>query len=369
MGEDNNLEMDLFNSDFELELNSIEENTTDVDEVTDVDENNNGNSGEDAISPEGVAENSDDQEDEGNEDNNSSPNPNLYSSVAALLHEQGLFPSLDLTKDKIETLDDFVKSFNSELENKVKDTLVSKIGEDGYNALQKGISLLELNQYNQQQSLLNDIKESEIQDNTELAKQIVYQDYINQGLSEEKSLKLLQRLVESGDELLIKDAKESLESIKEFNKKEFERKQTESNQKLIDAEKNKEIHTQKLKDSIYNTTSLINGQEFNKDFQNKVYKSMTQVIGKDQNGRPENKLMNYRRENPIEFDTKLYYLFELTNGFKDFSKFTTVSQSQAVKDLERVIRSNSFSQSTSNDPDYLTDANSYQGIEGDELVF
>ncbi len=370
-GEENNLEMDLFNSDFELELDNIEDTETSTEEVDDEQNpNNDGNPSEDQADSESVAEDSEVSSDEGSEEEESSPNPNLYSSVAALLHEQGLFPSLDIDKTKIETLEDFVTNFNKEVESKVKDTLITKIGQEGYEALNKGISLSELNQYNEQQKLLAEVKDEEIESNQDLAKQLIYQDYINQGLSEEKSLKLLKRLVDTGDEqLLVNDAKESLENIKEFNKSEFLKKQQAENQRMIDIAKQRELHSENLKKSVYDTKQLIEGQEFNKQFQDKVYRTMTNIVGKTEEGKPENKLMKYRRENPIDFDTKLYYLFELTNGFTDFTKFSTISQSKAVKDLERVIRSNSFTEYSNEDPDYLNDSNSYSGIEGDELVF
>jgi len=76
--------------------------------------------------------------------------------------------------------------------------------------------------------------------------------------------------------------------------------------------------------------------------------------------------MRDRRENPIDFDSKLYYLYEMTNGFKDLSKITNKSETKAISKLERDLRKTKFEDSGT--PSYLTDPNSYGGI-GSEIVF
>jgi hypothetical protein len=110
--DDDNLEMDLFGDQgLELNLDGLEdfqdhsesqdgtdENNDDSQESTD--ENNNQGEGQDSDS-ESVAE--EDYQDEGSEGNDS---PNLFSSVATVLQEQGLLPSLDIAENKIESVDE-----------------------------------------------------------------------------------------------------------------------------------------------------------------------------------------------------------------------------------------------------------------------
>ena len=76
--------------------------------------------------------------------------------------------------------------------------------------------------------------------------------------------------------------------------------------------------------------------------------------------------MRDRRENPIEFDTKLYALYELTKGFKDFSKFNSTIKSKVANDFETILRKNSKFED-SGTPSYLADSESYDGL-GLELV-
>jgi hypothetical protein len=93
---------------------------------------------------------------------------------------------------------------------------------------------------------------------------------------------------------------------------------------------------------------------------------MTEVVSKNpQTGELENKFMKDRSGNPIEFDTKMYYFYELTNGFTDLGKISTNVNSKAVKDLEKALRKTKFEDNGT--PGYLSDPNSYSGF-GSELV-
>jgi hypothetical protein len=89
------------------------------------------------------------------------------------------------------------------------------------------------------------------------------------------------------------------------------------------------------------------------------------VVGKSPEGIMENQLMKDRRENPVDFDTKMYYLYEITKGFKDFSKIVSKSESTAIKRLEGELRKTKFQDNGT--PAYLSDPESYGGV-GSELV-
>src|SRR5690606_31615938 len=120
-----------------------------------------------------------------------------------------------------------------------------------------------------------------------------------------------------------------------------------------------------LKNAIYNKDEIINGMKLNKTVKDRVYNAITKIVARNENGIAENQLMKDRRENPIEFDTKLYYLYELTNGFKDFSKIVSKSESKATATLEEQLRKNKFTGSER--PTYMEDPESYGGL-GTELV-
>lgn len=383
MAKENN--MSLFDSD-DIELNlddasfedlglDDEENTAEEEDATETDtddesifEGDNPNaeettddensSEEEETSSEDVAGEDDD---EGGDENDS---PNLYSSLASVLYEQGLLPSLNLDESKVNNIEDITKAFKAEIESNVKNKLVEKLGEDGYEAINSGVSMSDFAKSRENQDALNSIADTDLED-PELAKRVIYQDYINQGMTEDRAKKLLKRIVDSGDEALLEDASESLTSLKAYEQKQLETKKEQLvKDQQFQAKQQEELDT-KIKDKIYNSEELLKGIKLNKAIKDKVYSSMTEVIGKNEQGVLENKLMRERRENPIEFDTKLYYLYELTNGFKDFANISNKSRSSAITELEKSMRqTNRQDQGT---PSFLEDGDSYLGL-GDELV-
>jgi hypothetical protein len=371
--DDDNLEMDLFGDQgLELNLDGLEdfqdhsesqdgtdENNDDSQESTD--ENNNQGEGQDSDS-ESVAE--EDDQDEGSEGNDS---PNLFSSVASVLQEQGLLPSLDIAENKIESVDDLANAMKAEAENLAKSTIIDKIGEEGYEYINKGISVDEYNEYRTTADALNSITEDSLSNDIELSKKVIFQDYINNGISESKASKLIERLSDLGDDSIIEDATESLTNVKSFNKATLDQQAEAIAKQNALIEKQQQDIEQKLKKSVYDTKELIKGQPINKGFQDKVYNSMTKIVGKSPTGESENALMKQRREDPVDFDTKLYYVYEMTKGFEDFSKFTASAKSSAIQDMERALRNNSINNAEA--PSYLQDGESYSDGLGAELHF
>lgn len=383
---DDNLEMSIFDSD-NIELN-IENNLPDdffTDEITegkdttqDVDNDEGSNTTEESINTylndDAEAEDAeaqedvvkkDAQEDEG-DDNQDGDSPNVFSSFANVLNEQGLLPSLDSNKE-INDINDLTEVFKQEINTQAKDYIIEKIGEDGYEALEKGITLSEYQQYQEGVETLNNISPDSLSENIELSKRIILQDYIAQGLSEDKAYRFLDKTIELGEEAVIEDAKNSLESLKQIQEVKLEQAKEARNAEIIAEQKKQEKIDNDLKNSIYNANEIIEGLSMTKAMKEKVYKSITGIVSKSPDGIAENKLMKHRRENPIEFDKKLYYLYELTNQFSDFSALISKSKSKATSEFEKVLRSNK-SQINNDQPGFVNDPDSYGGI-GDELVF
>jgi hypothetical protein len=314
---------------------------------------------------EGVAGEEGEEEGEGDSDKDDI-SPNVYSSLASVLNEQGLLPSLDLQGDtKIDSADALASAFKSEIQNQVKDFLIQRVGEQGYDALEKGISLSEYQQFQDNVDTLDTITEDNLAGDVELSKRLILQDYISQGLSEKRAQAILKKSIDLGDEQILEDAMASLESLKEVQVRNLEKTAVERQAQSKLAEEQQEKIDNDLKNSIYNAKEFIPGLKLNKTIQDRVYNSITKVVGKNPAGNMENQLMRDRRENPVDFDSKLYYLYEITGGFKDFSKIVSKSESTAISKLEKELRQTKFRDSGT--PAFLTDPESYGGV-GQELV-
>lgn len=358
MEDDNELGMGLFEGNQELNFNFAipEDDNTDEeenDDDTNVDDTTleNNNHVEDESSEEVDEE---DVEEEGSEGSESSSN--LYSSLAAFVHEQGLLPSLDIDLKEIKSADDFANVFNKELDIQAELRLNNYLENLDLNKI--GVAKQEIKDLN---TLNVDILKNDI----DLAKRIIYDDYLNQGLDEKKANRMLNRLIDLGEDAILEDAEESLESLKEFKAREIER-ETQSYKERLEADKIQQAKLdEQMKKTIYESKDLIAGLKPNKALQDKVYKSINDIVGKSPDGTFENKFMKERRENPLEFEIRMYHFYELTNGFKDLSKISTTAKSSAVKDLEKIARQTKLKDNGT--PLWQQDANTYSNFSGHVL--
>jgi len=364
--EENEFEMDLFgDSNFDLnyednpfasfteEQDEDEDNDESQDDNTDDQSDNNDKDLDESESSEEVGEDEVGDEGEGEKDNS----PNLYSSLFSVLHEEGLLPSLDPTSIDVKSPADLAEAFKKEIDVQA-DLRLQKYLEN--------IDVDTIAQSKAQLSDLSEITEDYLKDNLEMAKQIIKQDYLNQGLPEAKVNRLLNKTIDLGEEMVLEEALESLESLKVFNERRIEQEQLAYKERLIQEQKENEALQNKIKESLYNSKSFIEGLPVNKAIQDRVYKAMNDVVSKDPTtGEMENELMKSRRENPLEFDLKLYYLYTLTNGFKNFNNIVSNTKSKVIKDLETAIRRTPVKDNGV--PSFLQDGNSYSGM-GDELV-
>ena len=358
MEDDNELGMGLFEGNQELNFNFAipeDDNTEEEenDDNTNVDDTTleNNNHVEDESSEEVDEE---DVEDEGGDGGESSSN--LYSSLAAFVHEQGLLPSLDIDLKDIKSADDFASVFNKELD------IQAELRLNDY------LANLDLNKIGNAKKDINDLNSIDtdvLKNDIDLAKRIIYDDYLNQGLDEKKANRMLNRLIDLGEDAIIEDAEESLQSLKEFKTREIE-KETNSYKEKLEADKiNQAKLDEQMKKTIYESKDLISGLKPNKSLQDKVYKSINDIVGKSPDGTFENKFMKERRENPLEFEIRMYHFYELTNGFKDLSKISTTAKSSAVKDLEKIARQTKLKDNGV--PLWQQDVNTYDNIQGHVL--
>ena len=358
MEDDNELGMGLFEGNQELNFNFAipEDDNTDEeenDDNTNVDDTTleNNNHVEDDSSEEVDEE---DVEDEGSEGSESSSN--LYSSLAAFVHEQGLLPSLDIDLKEIKSADDFASVFNKELDIQAELRLNDYLANLDLNKI--GIAKKDIQD-------LSTINSDLLKNDIDLAKRIIYDDYLNQGLDEKKANRMLNRLIDLGDDAILEDAEESLQSLKEFKAREIER-ETQSYKERLEADKIQQAKLdEQMKKTIYESKDLIAGLKPNKVLQDKVYKSINDIVGKSPDGTFENKFMKERRENPLEFEIRMYHFYELTNGFKDLSKISTTAKSSAVKDLEKIARQTKLKDNGT--PLWQQDANTYSNFSGHVL--
>ena len=379
--EEENLNMELFNDepfvditgDDTLDFLFNEEQTTEETEETEetseetIDDNTITNEEDEDLSESVVG---DDNEDEAEEElesddaDTSSSNPNLFNSIAALLDEKGLISSAesDITNE-----DEFVEKFKSEIDTQVKSYLVSKLGEKGYEAIEKGVPLEKVNSDIEYLNSLSQLTEEQLVKDQNLRQRVIYQDLVNRGFSDAKAKKYLQRSIELEQDL--EDSIEAIEAIKEFDKERIERENAEIEKRNLQLKQQEEERINNIKKTIKESNEVIKGFKITDSIKEKIEANMFKVVGENPvTKQPENALLKYRRENPIDFDHKLYYLYTITNGFQNFDSLVKGTKSTALKDLEKAMKSNTRIKDPGS-PAYLQDPESYSiDISGHEIV-
>ena len=116
-----------------------------------------------------------------------------------------------------------------------------------------------------------------------------------------------------------------------------------------------------FKGTLKETKEILPGVTINDNIKDDIYKSLTTVVDIDQYGQPMNNIAKARAEDPIGFDVKLAYLFEVTKGFNDWSTVVSAGKKNAIKDFEAATRKlNLEGQSVPKRPGFSqTNSNSY----------
>ena len=249
---------------------------------------------------ESVDGNEDTQDDENldfNDDGGSSAN--FYSSVAVALKGDEVLEHLD--DDQIAAIED-ADSFKAAIEQEINARL-SDAEQRIKSALDYGIEPSEISKYQNTINFLNDITEETLRDESEdgelKRKQLIFQDYINRGFSEQKALKEVDKSINAGTD--IDDALEALESNKDFYNQQY--------QKLLDDAKAQEDARQKLitekeealRTSVLDTEEPFAGIKLDKATRSKVLDNIAKPTVKSKDGNYYTKLQDYQMQNPNEF--------------------------------------------------------------------
>ena len=283
------------------------------------------------VEPESVgSEENKEKEGTETEKESTSPNNNFYSSIAKTFAVESIFP--DLTDDEI-------KNANSaealvELINKQIDSRLDEKQQRVINALDAGIEPDDIRRYENTISYLDSIDEDKLNAETpegeELRKRLIYQDYINRKFSPERANREVQRSIDSGND--INDAKEALQSNKEFFNDQYNdllQKAKEEEQKF---EKERKQQAEQLKKSIIEDKNLFGDLELNKSVRQKIFDNISKPVYKDEDsGAYITALQKYQKENPNDFLKNVSTIFTLTDGFKNIDKLVAKKASKEIR--------------------------------------
>ena len=288
-------------------------------------------------------ENTEEKEDTTPKGNGTSPK-NFYSSIAKALKEEGIFPDLDDdTTSKITTPEDFAEIVEKTIQSKF-DARQKRIDD----ALNYGVEVTEIKRYENTIQYLDTIKDDVLTDEgdkgEQLRKQLIFQDFVNRGYSQERAQREVTKSLNAGTD--IEDAKEALKSNKEYFESQYntmieEAKQEE--QKLIETRKEEAI---KLKKSLLEDTKSFGEIQLDKVTRQKIFDNIAKPVYKDpETGELYTAIQKYEMDNRTEFMKNLGLLFTLTDGFKSLDKLVkgkvTKEVKKGLRELENTLNNTS----------------------------
>ena len=285
---------------------------------------------------EGKGEDTDADEDS----DGTSPNDNFYSSIANALAVDGIFPNLDDETVKkavdAESFSDLIEAeINARLDEKQQ--RISK-------ALDNGVEPTDIRKYEGVLNQINTITDAAIAEESEkgerLRYNLIYQDFLNKGMSQEKAKKLTDRSVDNGTD--VEDAKDALQSNKEFFSNAYNKLLQEAQEEADEEKANRDKRAKQLETSLMKDKQLLGDMEIGKDIRKKAFETISKPIYKDSDtGQYMTAIQKYEKEHGADFLKYTGLMYVMTNGFKDFDSFAKgkvkKEMKKGLRDLEKTL--------------------------------
>lgn len=264
-----------------------------------------------------------------NDADGTSPN-NFYSSIANACAVDGIFPNLDDETIKkavdAETFSNLIEAeINARFDEKQK-----RISQ----ALENGVEPTDIKNYEATLSYINTITDAAIAEESEKGEQLryrlIYQDFINKGMTPDKAKKFADRTVDAGTD--VEDAKEALLSNKEFFSNAYNKMLQDAQQKADEEKAKREKNAKELEKSLMKDKQLFGDMEISNDIRKKAFDSVSKPVYKDpETGDYMTAIQKYESEHRAEFLKYTGLIFAMTNGFKDFDSFAKGKVRKEVK--------------------------------------
>ena len=280
------------------------------------------------------------------ESDGTSPNDNFYSSIANALAVDGIFPNLDDETVKkavdAETFSDLIEAeVNARFDEKQQ--RIAK-------ALENGVEPTDIKKYESTLDYINKITDAAIAEESEKGEQLrynlIYQDFLNKGMSADKAKKYTDRTINAGTD--VEDAKEALQSNKEYFSGEYNRLLQEAQQQADEEKAERSKQAKQLQTSLLKDKNLFGDMEISNDIRKKAFETVSKPVYKDpETGDYLTALQKYEIEHRADFLKYTGLIFAMTNGFKDFDSFAKgkvkKEMRKGLRDLEKTLNNTSRS--------------------------
>ena len=273
-----------------------------------------------------------------------SPNENFYSSIAYAFKEDGILPTLepDVVKN-IKTPEDLSLAIKEHIQKAIEENL----GEEQLRvkqALESGVDPGVVQQFEHAINTFESIPEeqmiAESPEGENIRKQVIYQDYINKGFSQERAIKEVKKSLAAGTD--IEDSKYALEANKKYFKEQYNKVLEDSREQEAKAIKERQKEAEGFRKQIFEDKEIFAGLEIDKNTRQKIYDTISQPVARTSDGVPLTALQKYANDNKQDFFKKVGALYVLTDGFKSLDGLVNKKANKHFKsklrEVEDVLR-------------------------------
>lgn len=281
---------------------------------------------------------------------NDEPSTSPYSSLAKLFHERGVISDTEGFDDL--KADAGIDKFMDALEAKLTDGVTSEMNPEQKEYLEALKSGVPTEWYHEKKSVvqqLANVDEAKLVGDTDAARNarytILYNDFKMKGHDDTQAKTITDGLFALNKD--VESSKTALESIKNSAQAEIDAKIAEGKtEQEAELQKQKEAQ-EALKTKIYDTQAIIpGGPKLSKKLQDKVYKTVTNVVAYDDNNQPVTEIFKALKDNPIETQITLGYLWAITDGGKNMNTLNTTASTKVAKEVEDLIINGSLTGGT-----------------------
>ena len=267
-----------------------------------------------------------------------SPNneTNFYSSTLDALVKDGVLSGLnDEDLAKVKTAEDFAEAINKVVESRF-DESQKRIND----ALNAGVEPTEIKKNESIIKYLDSITEEDITANDEeadkLRSNIIAQDMLNRGYSEDKIKRELKKSFDAGTD--IEDAKEALAANKEYYKNIYKDLVDKEQKARKEQDDNNRKSFEELKKSIMEDKDIFGTLPIDRQVRQKIYDNISKASYRDdKTGQMLTAVQKYQRENPKEFIKNLGIIYTLTDGFSNIEKLIQSGVKRQMKSSLREL--------------------------------
>lgn len=267
------------------------------------------------------------------ESDGTSPN-NFYSSIANALAVDGIFPNLDA--DTVKKAVD-AETFSNLIEAEINARFTEKQQRISQ-ALENGVEPTDIRKYENTLNYINTITDAALAEESEKGEQLrynlIYQDFLNKGMTPEKAKKFTDRTINAGTD--VEDAKEALLSNKEYFTGAYNRLLQEAQMQADEEKAERAEQAKQLQQSIMKDKQLFGDMEISADLRKKAFDAISKPVYKDpETGQYLTAIQKYESEHRADFLKYAGLMYTLTNGFKDFDSF---AKGKVKKEMKKGLR-------------------------------